>query len=140
MIKLFYPLCGIFYKQYICDQLSGSTCGGGSCPLPCRQLDQRKHCLQTILLQHKPKLLNVLDYIDIHDYVSPSLLLLLLPLLLLLSLLILLLVLLFMLLATVLRLYCCCVTALLLLLLPNSYALVAVPATHTDTKVSSDVT
>ena len=58
--------------------------------------------------------MNVLDYIDIHDYVSPSLLLL--PLLLLLSLLLLLLVLLFMLLATV-------TATILLLLLPKSYAL-----------------
>ena len=54
--------------------------------------------------------MNELDYIDIHDYVSPSLLLLLL------SLLLLLLVLLLMLLASI-------TATILLLLLPNSYAL-----------------
>ena len=79
--------------------------------------------------------MNELDYINIHD-VSPSLLLL--PLLLLLSLLIL--VLLFMMLATVLRLYYCSVTALLLLLLRKAMHCAAVPATHFNTKVSSDVT
>ena len=71
---------------------------------------------QDTALQHKPKLFNVLDCIDIHEYVSPSLLLL--PLLLLLLLLLLMLVSLFMLL--LLQLYYCCVTALLMLLLPKA--------------------
>ena len=82
---------------------------------------------QETALQHKPKLFNVLDCIDIHEYVSPSLLLLLLSLVILL-------------LATVLRLHYCCVTALLLMLLLYSYSCVAVPATHTNAKVTCDVT
>ena len=55
-------------------------------------------------LQQKPKLFNVLDYINIHDYVGSLLLLLLLSLVILL-------------LATVLRVHYCCVTARLVMLL-----------------------
>ena len=82
-------------------------------------------------LQHKPKLFNVLDCIDIHEYVSPSLLLL--PLLLLLLLLLLMLVSLFMLLLV--QLYYCYVTALLMLLLPKALHCATVPATQFNTKV-----
>ena len=108
---------------------SSQWCLGGCCSVV--RNSTCKLCLQITLLHDW--LFNVLDYIDIHDYVSPSLLLLLLPLLLLLSLLILLLVLLFMLLATI-------TATILLLLLPKAMHSAAVPATHSNTKVSSDVT
>ena len=90
-------------------------------------LDQQKKLFADNTLQQKPKLFNVLDYIDIHDYVGPSLLLLLLSLVILL-------------LATVLHLHYCRVTARLVMLLLYSYSCVAVTATHTNAKVSCDVT
>ena len=125
IIKVFYPLCGIFYKQYICDQLSGFTRDGGSCPLPAPCFVHTRPA-ETLFadntLQQKPKLFNVLDYINIHDYVGPSLLLLLLSL------------------ATVLHLHDCRVTAWLVMLLLYTYSCVAVTATHTNAKVSCDVT